>query len=118
MKRNPAPARQRGMVSVAAVLFLIAAVIFVLAQTRNITATTSVDHSSQLDSTAALFLAESGLERAHAIVFAANQQKSFSAATCSIGGGLPSGPIALGRGSLEYLSASPIPANSHHKPHW
>lgn len=55
--------RQQGITSVVAVLFLITAVIFVLTQTLSITATNSVDNKQGLDSVAALFLAESGLER-------------------------------------------------------
>lgn len=40
--------------------------IFVLTQTMSITGTISIDNKQQLDSTAALFLAESGLEQARA----------------------------------------------------
>ena len=60
------PTRQRGMVTVVVMLFLIATVIFALSQMLNVSSGNVVDGQRQGDSTAAFFVAESGLEKAHA----------------------------------------------------
>lgn len=107
--------QQRGIVAVMAVIFLIAVVIFVLVQSLSITGTTSVDNKQQLDSTRALFLAESGLEKAHAIIAMA-AKGTFSKDNCCIGSAcsstnsLPSGDQSLGNGSFKYVSATPTPS--------
>lgn len=104
---------QRGIVSVIAVIFLITAVIFVLTQTMSITGTTSIDNSQQRDSTAALFLAESGLEKAQAILAAA-AKGVFTNNDCCIDGATgcnsPLSGANLDSGSFTYASATPIPA--------
>lgn len=56
--------RQRGIVTVMAAVILIAAVIFVLSQALGISGSNSMDNTLQMQSTAALFQAESGIERA------------------------------------------------------
>lgn len=76
--------RQRGMATVIVVIFLITAVIFVLSQTLGITGSSSIDNTQQLDSVAALFLAESGLERGQGVLTAA--YPITSAVCCGIGG--------------------------------
>ncbi len=109
--------RQQGMVTVLAVIFLITAVIFALSQTLNITGSNSIDNSQQMDSTAAFFLAESGVERAQATITSAAEGGSYTEATCCIlgqpscltTGGLPSGNINLGRGFFQYTSALSTP---------
>ncbi|MEI8031177.1 MAG: hypothetical protein WCH35_15470, partial [Comamonadaceae bacterium] len=103
------PARQRGIAAVMAVIFLIAAVIFVLTQTLNMAGTTSVDNSQQLNSTAAFFLAESGVERGQATLKAASLAGSYTDATCT---GLASlAAVSLGNGVYQYTSATSTPSN-------
>ena len=58
------PVRERGVISILMAFLLVAGVIFILAQTMGIIGTRSTDTSQQLDSTAALMLAESGQELA------------------------------------------------------
>lgn len=88
-------ALQRGMVSVIAAFLLIAGVVFILAQSYGILGMRSVDTSQQLDSTAALMLAESGVERSRGIL--ANAATFVTDSVCT---GLAGGPHALGRGTF------------------
>jgi hypothetical protein len=100
--------RQRGMVTTVAMLFLIATVIFALAQMLNISSANVIDGQRQGDSSAALLLAESGLEKGHAIVNAAFGP-TFSNTSCT---GIPAAagsPYNAGRGSIT-LSAVSTPA--------
>lgn len=73
--------RQKGMVSVMAAILLISAVIFALIQTRQISGTSSIENELQMDSTAALFLAESGLESGVDIINSAGDPTSGSTCT-------------------------------------
>ena len=57
---------QRGMVTVVVMLFLIATVVFALSQMLNVSSGNVIDGQRQGDSTAAFFLAESGIEQARA----------------------------------------------------
>ena len=100
------PRDQRGMVSILAVMFLVAVVIFVLVQTLRISGQTSIDNQQQLDSTAALFLAESGIESAQSQLRTAAIAGSYTDATCT---GLNGQTTALGRGSYRY---TPAPASA------
>ncbi len=101
------------MVTVLAVIFLIAGVIFVLSQTLNITGSNSIDNSRQMDSTAAFFLAESGLERARGIMGSSAASGTLDNSVCSgitTGGLCGTGSFALGTGrSFCYNSASSVP---------
>jgi hypothetical protein len=63
--------RERGMVTIVVVLFLIATVVFALAQMLDVSSGNVIDGQRQGDSAAAFFLAESGLERSRASVNAA-----------------------------------------------
>ena len=54
--------RQSGMVTMVVMLFLIATVVFALAQMLNVSSGNVIDGQRQGDSTAAFFLAESGLD--------------------------------------------------------
>ncbi|MDN3921687.1 hypothetical protein [Roseateles violae] len=94
---------QRGLATVLALIFLIATVIFVLAQMHNIAGANTVDTVRQSDSTAALFLAESGLEKGRGILNAAN------VLTDSVCTGM-AGSYSLGRGTVT-LSAVSTPAS-------
>jgi hypothetical protein len=79
---------------------LVAGVIFILAQTMGIVGTRSMDTSQQLDSTAALMLAESGLQRAEAMVGRVGNSGTMAEGDCT--GIATGGPFALGRGSFSY----------------
>lgn len=92
--------RQRGMISLVAVMILIAAVMFVLNQTYGIIGTTSSANNAQSDSIAAFFLAESGLERGGGMLKAATDPTAKSACATNI-----TGTTSLGRGSFS-LSAT------------
>lgn len=117
LNRQAGYRRQRGIVAVMAVIFLITAVVFVLTQALNITGTTSIDNKQQIDSTAALFLAESGLEKAQAIITTASKNTYSKdqcciagVGSCSATGSFPSGNQTVGNGHFNYVSATPTPA--------
>lgn len=93
--------QQRGIVTAIAVILLFTAVIFVLSQTYGIIATNSNGNQSQGDSTAAVFLAESGLERAQSILKAAADPTLGSICTGIVGTN-----FTLGNGQFN-LSATP-----------
>lgn len=100
--------QQRGIASVMVVILLIAGVLFILTQTLSIVGTRSVDNAQDLDSAAALMLAESGLQRAQAAITAAASSGAVNDAVCTgIGAG---GPFALGRGSFSYGTPVSEPA--------
>lgn len=85
--RSAAKARQQGMISVVAVIFLITAVIFVLSQTLAITGVTSGDNKVQLDGVRAFFAAESGAEQAEKILTTG----SCAALSAGVSGSLDNG---------------------------
>ena len=94
------PRQQRGIATVMVVVLLIAGVLFILTQTLGIVATRSLDNAQDLDSTAALMLAESGLQRAQAIVGTAAGGGTMTNSDCTAIG--TSGPFAVGRGTFGY----------------
>ena len=94
--------RQQGIVAVMAVIFLITAVIFVLTQTLGMSGSSSIDNKQQGDSVAALFLAESGLQRAVGMLNSAGN--TLDSSTCA---GIASGYLC-GTGSGTG-SISPVP---------
>ena len=98
------PKRQRGMVTIVVMLFLIATVVFALSQMLDVSSGNVIDGQRQGDSTAAFFIAESGLEKAHASVNAA-LGGTFTNANCS---GVASN-YNLGRGSVSVTAVSTPP---------
>jgi len=60
--RRKRPTRPRGMVTIVVMLFLVATVVFALSQMLNVSSGNVIDGQRQGDSTAAFFLAESGLD--------------------------------------------------------
>ena len=102
--------QQRGIAAVVVVILLVTGVLFILAQTMGLIGTRSRDTSQQLDSAAALFAAETGLQRAQAIVGIASANGTLSAADCT---GVANGTTnAVGsRGSFTYGTITPFPAN-------
>lgn len=93
--------RQRGIVSIVAAIILIAVVILVLSQTHDILGNTSNTNQTQRDSVAAFFLAESGIERAQAVISSAATAGTLSNTTCSTTG-IGSGPFLVGGGEFQY----------------
>ena len=87
---------------------LVAGVIFILAQSKGKVGTRSMDTSQQLDSTAALMLAESGLQRAEAIVGRVGNGGIMAEADCK--GIATGGPFALGRGNFNYSADKTVAA--------
>ena len=102
-RRNP-PARQRGMVTAVVVLFLIMTVIFALSQMLNISSGNVIDGQRQGDSTAAFFLAESGLEKAQASLAVALNGSVTDTSCSGIGT-----TYNLGRGSIVTTAVSTPP---------
>jgi hypothetical protein len=97
--------RQRGMVTIVVMLFLIATVVFVLSQTLNVSSDNVIDGQRQGDSTAAFFLAESGLDKAKSVAEAALSAGSFTDATCT--GIATNYNLALGSVALTAVSTPP-----------
>jgi hypothetical protein len=102
--RSIRASRQRGMVTLVVMLFLIATVVFALSQMLDVSSGNVIDGQRQGDSTAAFFVAESGLEKAHAGVNAA-LGGTFTNASCS---GVASN-YNLGRGSVSVTAVSTPP---------
>lgn len=102
---------QRGIIAVMAVLLLVIAVIFALSQTLSITGATNTGNPQQLNSTAAFFLAESGVENAQAILRTAGQAGTNNDTTCTNLTLLS--PVSLGTGTLQgtfqYVAAVSAP---------
>lgn len=95
--------RQTGVISVWVVILLIVGVIVTLTLTLEMSGTNSLSSERQLESTRALYVAESGLERAQSILY----NGAIDSSTCDLvdGAALPSNPAApfpVGSGSFEY----------------
>lgn len=97
--------RQRGAVTIVAMVFLILIVVFSLGQMLNVSAGGVIDGQRQADSKAAFFLAESGVDKVHSAVAVA-LGGSFDNSTCT---GMPAtvgSPYALGRGNVTVSAVS------------
>jgi len=90
------------MVTIVVMLFLIATVVFVLSQMLNVSSGNVIDGQRQGDSTAAFFLAESGLDKAKSVADAALSAGNFTNATCT---GIATN-YNLGRGSVGLTAVS------------
>ena len=98
---------QRGMVTVFVMLFVIAAVIVAMVKMLEVSSAGVGDAQQQTDSTAAFFLAESGLDTAQSAV-AVGLGGTFSNTTCTnIAAAI--GTVALGRGSFSVTAQSEPP---------
>ncbi len=106
-RKLPRPGRQqKGIVTAMAAVILVAAVIYVLAQTFGIIGTTSLSNAAQRESVAAFFVAESGVETAMSIIGIANQANRYTAGTCT---GLTAPtrvPFGIGADTFEFSSAT------------
>lgn len=87
------PGRQRGIVALWAVIFLIVGVILTLTQVYDIAGSRGTSTSQQSDSTAAFFLAESGLQRNISIL----ENTTYVTGTDC---GIPASTFSLGAGSV------------------
>lgn len=96
--------RQRGLVTTVVLLFLISTVVFALGLMLVNSGNAVVDGERQADSTAAFFLAESGLDKAQADIIA-GIAGSFNNSTCT---GL-GGSYNLGRGTVTLSAVSEPP---------
>ena len=101
--RHASRLRQQGIAGVLGVMFLIAAVIFVLSQTLGITGSGSMDSQRQMDSVGAFFLAESGLEQAQGILYSASDP---AIPTVCTGITTTGSNIAVGRGKFTVSGVS------------
>lgn len=96
---------QRGMVTFVTVLFLILIVVVALVQMLRVSTGGVADSQRMGESTAALYLAESGLDRVHGAIANA-LQGAFTNATCT---GMPTtvgSPVSLGRGTYSVTAVS------------
>lgn len=93
--RHASPGRQHGLVSVFAVLLLLAGVSFFLLQTLRQSAQSGIDSLRQLDSQAALLLAESGLERSRALLHSVDLSQAASCQSLAA-----VSPYSLGDGNV------------------
>jgi hypothetical protein len=89
-------------------LLIVAGVVFILMQAMRASNSTATDTVRQMDSTAALLLAESGLQRLQSVVLKAAQSNALQESTCTAFNN--TGPYALGRGSFSYPSVTASPA--------
>ncbi|MBE7939294.1 MULTISPECIES: hypothetical protein [Ramlibacter] len=101
--------QQRGIATLIVVLLLITGVLFVLSQSSSILQQRSDNTSQDLDSQAAVMIAESGLERAQAIVTQAQLQGTMSDATCGSSGVTAGAPFTIGSGTLSYGTSVALP---------
>jgi hypothetical protein len=93
---------QAGFATVVVMLFLIGTVVFMLAQMLNVSSGNVIDSQRTGDSTAAFFLAESGIEKAQAGIVTA-LGGNFTNASCT---GI-STSYSLGAGSVAVAASSP-----------
>lgn len=109
---GPARRRQRGFAALSAVLLLVTAAIFALAQTLGISGSASSDNLQQLNSTAAFFLAESGVEHAQALLRDAALAGTSTDSSCTDLGALAAASLGSGslQGTYSYSAAVSTPA--------
>lgn len=97
--------KQSGFVSVWVVIFLIVGIVVVLIKTLDISGTSGLSNVAQLESTQALFLAESGIERAQSKLATAGTITAVQCSMTYLGG--PSFTVGSGstQGTFTNLSA-------------
>jgi hypothetical protein len=97
--------RQKGFVSILALMFLSSVVVFILAKSQSLSSSKSLETQQNFDSVAALALAESGREAAFAeMTNVANLDASNFKTNCS---SYPNrSVVSLGRGSFQYGTPS------------
>lgn len=105
------PKAERGAVSVAIAMLLVFIVAAALLSLMKITGSSVVDAATNDEQVAALFLAESGVERAHASLSKAAKDGTYTNTTCTALAALTGASApSLGRGVFSYDSAVSTPA--------
>src|SRR5689334_10631471 len=99
--------RQRGAMSVAIAVLVLLVMGSAVASLLVMSTSSTVDSAKQEEHTAALFLAESAIERAQGLVAAGTANGVFSSSTCTV---LGNTSFSLGRGTAAYLSAAATPS--------
>lgn len=100
--------RQRGAASIAIAMLLLFILAAAVVAVMEMSGSSVVDAAKHEEQVAALFLAESGVERAQATINAAALAGAYTDTTCT---GIASGtPQSLGRGSFTYTSATSSPS--------
>lgn len=101
--------RQRGISTILFAMLLVTGVLFILAQTTDLLKIRATDTAQDQDSTAALMLAESGLQRAQGIVTKSQLNGTMSETVCTTT--VPSGaPFSVGRGTITYGVSTAVPS--------
>lgn len=103
------PRQQSGLVSLAAVLFLITAAIFVLVQAVSISSTTFFGNQVQNESISAFYLAESGLEAAQARLQNEASPTTKTACTSLSNIAFANPPLGAGSSGSITLVGKPLP---------
>ena len=101
------PSRQRGAVSIAIAMLIMLILAAAVASILNISGSSVINASINEEQVSALFLAESGLERAQATIRSAALANTYTNTTCT---SLSSQSATIGRGSFTYLNAVSTPA--------
>ncbi len=112
MKRSDAmhiDKRQQGAATIAITMLIIGILTAALMTLMSVSSSAVRDAAQQEAQIAAFFLAESGQEKAHAILSQTLQNGTYTETNCSDLALLPAS--ALGRGTFEYVSALPYPAD-------
>jgi hypothetical protein len=110
-RKNPtrsSRSRQRGIATVLVALLLVGGVLFILTQTMRSVNTAAIDTTRQMNSTGALMLAESGIQRMQSILGKAAATNSLQESTCT--GLSGTGPFSLGGGTFNYSAATALPS--------
>ena len=105
--RHPLPYRQRGAASIVIAMVLMFILVAAVMGVMNISGSSVYDAATNEEQISALFLADSGLERALASLRAAALTNTYTDTTCT---GLSGQSANLGRGSFTYTGASSTPA--------
>ena len=99
---------QVGVVSIAIAMLLIFILVAAVASVSKISGSSVIDSANHDEQIAALFIAESAVERAQAIISAEIGANNFSNTTCT---NLAGQSGTMGRGSYEYLTAVSQPSS-------
>lgn len=97
--------RQLGAASVAIAMLMMFILVAAVIAIQNMSGSSVIDSTKSEEQVAALFLAESGVERAQAVVTKAASAGTMTNTTCE---GL-NGSFSLGRGNFVYSSATSLP---------
>ena len=105
--KHSLPAQQRGAVSIAIAMLIIFILTAAVTGVLKMSGSSVIDAAQNDEQVSALFLAESGLERAMATLRAAALTNSYTNTTCT---GLIGQSVGLGGGTFTYTNAVSTPA--------